>query len=338
MNTDLQRRWPAEWEEQAFVQFTLPHEQTDWEHLDQALACFVDCIKTVSQYQDVLVVCKDKTQTIDLLQGLALDRIHIYECESNDSWARDHAAISVQQAGQTMLLDFQFNAWGAKFAYDKDNRITRCLHQQAAFDQRPLQSIDLVLEGGSVESDGQGSLLTTSACLLNPNRNKTLDQTAIEQALQAHLGVDRFLWLHHGHLLGDDTDAHIDTLARFCSPSQIAYVQCTDTEDEHYASLKKMEQELQSFKQRNGQPYELIPLPMPQACYAADGHRLPATYANFLIINGAVLLPVYGVPQDKQAISILASCFPNRKIEAIHCRALIEEHGSLHCISMQYCL
>jgi len=168
------------------------------------------------------------------------------------------------------------------------------------------------------------------------NRNPHLSFEETEAELSRFLGVDRFLWLDNGYLAGDDTDSHIDTLARFCDPQTIVYVQCPDTEDEHYAELKLMEQELQSFRTRAGEPYHLVPLPWPTACYAEDGHRLPATYANFLIINGAVLVPTYEVPEDAKALEVLQSCFPDREIIGINCRPLIEQHGSLHCISMQY--
>ncbi len=198
--------------------------------------------------------------------------------------------------------------------------------------------MDFVLEGGSIESDGAGTLLTTSECLLTPSRNPSMDRTAIEQLLEEVLGgVDRILWLNHGYLAGDDTDSHIDTLARFCAPDHICYVTCPDVADEHYSALAAMEEELQEFRQADGTPpYRLTPpLPWPDPIYDEDGERLPATYANFLIINGAVLLPVYDVPQDEEAVRIMAGIFPDREIIPIDCRPLIYQHGSLHCVTMQ---
>jgi agmatine deiminase len=195
--------------------------------------------------------------------------------------------------------------------------------------------VDFVLEGGSIESDGAGTLLTTSECLLTPSRNPSMDRTAIEQLLEEVLGVDRILWLNHGYLAGDDTDSHIDTLARFCAPDHICYVTCPDVADEHYSALAAMEEELQEFRQADGTPYRLTPLPWPDPIYDEDGERLPATYANFLIINGAVLLPVYDVPQDEEAVRIMAGIFPDREIIPIDCRPLIYQHGSLHCVTMQ---
>lgn len=199
-----------------------------------------------------------------------------------------------------------------------------------------MSSRNLVLEGGGIETDGEGTLLTTEACLLNPNRNPTLSRAEVEAQLGEDFGVDRVLWLANGHLEGDDTDSHIDTLARFCNPTTIAYVRCDDSNDPHYEALAAMEQELQAFRQRNGDPYRLIPLPWPQACFdPEDGHRLPATYANFLIINQAVLVPTYGDPADATALSALAVAFPEHTLIPIECVSVIRQHGSLHCLTMQ---
>ncbi len=331
------RRWPAEWEPQGFVQFTFPHADSDWcGSLDEVIPVFVACIEAVSRLQDVLVVCQDRGVVAPLLAHIASDRLQQVECPSNDAWARDHGAITVLETGRPLLLDFQFNGWGLKFPANQDNQISTRLHQQGAFGGTPILRPGLVLEGGSLETDGQGTLLTTKKCLLSPNRNGHLSQEELEAELRMWLGIDHFLWLEHGYLAGDDTDAHIDTLARFCSQDTIAYVKCTDTTDEHYNELKAMEQELESFRDPRGQAYELVPLPWPEPCFAEDGRRLPASYANFLIINGAVLLPTYGVLQDREAAQVLARLFPGREIIPINCRPIIEQHGSLHCITMQY--
>jgi agmatine deiminase len=256
-------------------------------------------------------------------------------CPSNDTWARDHGPVTIFEQGQKILLDFVFNGWGLKFAANKDNLITRKLYEKGIFGHDEIRHGGLVLEGGALETDGAGTLMTTTECLLSPNRNPHLTQKEVEELLSEKLGVDRFLWLENGYLAGDDTDSHIDTLARFCSQDTIVYVQCPDKADEHYEALKQMEQELQAFRTRDGESYNLVPLPWPSPCYAEDGHRLPATYANFLIINGAVLVPTYRVPEDATALEVLTACFPSRKIIGIDCRELIEQHGSLHCISMQ---
>ena len=262
-------------------------------------------------------------------------RVITVPAPANDTWARDHGPITVDTADGPALLDFRFNAWGDKFPWEKDDALNRHLANAGIFGKHPLQPVDFVLEGGSIESDGAGTLLTTSECLLTPSRNPSMDRTAIEQLLEEVLGVDRILWLNHGYLAGDDTDSHIDTLARFCAPDHICYVTCPDVADEHYSALAAMEEELQEFRQADGTPYRLTPLPWPDPIYDEDGERLPATYANFLIINGAVLLPVYDVPQDEEAVRIMAGIFPDREIIPIDCRPLIYQHGSLHCVTMQ---
>ena len=193
----------------------------------------------------------------------------------------------------------------------------------------------MVLEGGSIEVDGAGTLLTTSACLLSPNRNPQWSAAQIEDALRAQLGVERILWLHSGHLEGDDTDAHIDTLARFCNPHTIAYQSCDDPDDSHFAPLQQMAAELSACRNRNGENYHLIPLPWAQAQFDEEGNRLPLTYANFLILNAAVLLPTYDDPADHIAQERLQHIFPDREVISVPCGELARQHGSLHCVTMQ---
>lgn len=323
---------------------TWPHAGTDWQDiLDEVEPVFLDIAKAVLRFENLLVSCEDgaKVEALSELfdQYVADNQLahhaRVLQVPADDTWARDHGPIAVRTPAGLSLLDFTFNAWGGKFAHAKDNQINAKLAQLKAFGNRPLQQADLILEGGSIESDGQGTLLTTSECLLTPTRNPDLDRTAIEATLSELLGATHFLWLNHGYLAGDDTDSHIDTLARLCAPDAICYVACPDEQDEHYPALKAMEEELQNFQQPDGAPYRLTALPWPDAIHDDDGERLPATYANFLIINGAVLAPVYGVPQDGEAIETLASLFPDREIVPIQCRPLIKQHGSLHCVTMQ---
>lgn len=332
-----QRRLPAEWEPQQAVQLTFPHAGTDWaDMLDEVLPCFVEIAVAISRYEDVIIVCNNAEETAALLRPADPARIRLVELPSNDTWARDHGGITVFENDRPVILDFVFNGWGLKFPADQDNQITQRLADQRVFAPASIRKGGMVLEGGGIESDGQGTLLTTSECLLSPNRNPHLSRRQTENRLKRLFGLNRVLWLDHGYLAGDDTDSHIDTLARFCSPDTIAYVQCLDTTDEHFAALQAMERQLQSFRTAAGAPYRLAPLPMPAPCYADDGHRLPATYANFLIINGAVLVPVYGVAEDEQALAQIKICFPDREIIAVNCRSLIEQHGSLHCVTMQF--
>ncbi len=341
----MPHKLPAEWAPQSAIQFTFPHEDSDWlPMLDTVIPCFVRLIETVTKYQKALVVCKDKEKTAELLmahsdkvgRGANQANLILVQLPSNDTWARDHGAITVFDDEKPVLLDFVFNGWGLKFAADKDNLINQKLFDKGVFRTKKIQKGGLVLEGGGIESDGQGTLMTTAECLLSPNRNPHLSKRQIEQRLKRLFGVTRILWLENGYLAGDDTDSHIDTLARFCDAETIAYVQCMDRNDEHFAALQAMENELRAFRTKDGKPYKLVPLPMSEAIFDEDGQRLPATYANFLIINGAVLVPTYDVPQDAEALDILRGCFPDREVIGLDCRPLIFQHGSLHCVTMQF--
>ena len=265
-----------------------------------------------------------------------MQNVRFMECETNDTWARDHGAITMLDAEGASLLDFMFNGWGLKFASDKDNLITRQAVKVGFLNGRYVNRLGFVLEGGSIESDGLGTLLTTSECLLSPNRNGQMSRDEIEDYLCSVFHLKQVLWLDHGYLAGDDTDSHVDTLARLCSPDTIAYVQCTDTQDEHYEALHQMEEQLKTFRTLNGNPYRLLALPMVDKI-EEEGERLPATYANFLIMNDAVLYPTYRQPEnDQRAKEVLQEAFPEYEIVGIDCRTLIKQHGSLHCVTMQY--
>jgi len=332
---------PPEWYPQSGVMLTWPHADSDWGPiLDEVEPVFAAIAAAVTRFEHLLVACHDETvrdrvAALLLAHRVPVQRTHLVVAPANDTWARDHGPITVLCQDELTLLDYRFNGWGGKYPHDLDNQITRRLHAQGAFGNTPIEFEDLVLEGGSIEVDGQGTLLTTVRCLLNPNRNPGLTRTHVESRLAAQLGLTRFLWLKNGFLAGDDTDSHIDTLARLCDPGTIAYVTCDDPADEHYAELKAMERELQSFRTATGTPYRLVPLPWPAAKVDADGARMPATYANFLIINGAVLVPTYRDPADAMALHQVHNCFPDREIIGIDCLPLIWQHGSLHCVTMQ---
>ncbi|MEM1326549.1 MAG: agmatine deiminase family protein [Bacteroidota bacterium] len=331
------KRLPAEWEAQSFTQFTFPHRDSDWATtFEEVVACFVNCIDAIVAFQPVLVVCAKIDEVKNYLSHLDQSKIDYVELPSNDTWARDHGGITIEENGRLMLIDFKFNGWGLKFPANFDNLLIRRLWELNKFQNADFFSKNFVLEGGSIESDGAGTLLTTSECLLSPNRNPEFNKVEIEAHLKDFFGLKRVLWLDHGALEGDDTNAHIDTLARFCDEKTIAYVQCQDERDSHFNSLQKMEQQLRQFRTLSGDPYRLLPLPMPQAIYDEDGQRLPATYANFLFVNNGLIVPTYGVPQDEEALHIFKLLFPKRKVVGVNCRALIVQHGSLHCITMQY--
>jgi agmatine/peptidylarginine deiminase len=330
---------PAEWHAQSAVQLTWPDEQTDWAGiLDSVIPCFLHIAREVAKRQQLVIVCRDKAKLQKQLTNINIANVIICETELNDTWARDHGGITVFENEKPVVYDFRFNGWGLKFPACYDNLITSKLYQQKIFNSNVKYSnqLQFVLEGGGIESDGEGTLLTTSECLLSPNRNGHLNQQQIEENLIQLFGAKRVLWVNNGYLEGDDTDSHIDTLARFCNPQTIAYVQCTDKSDVHFSALQAMEAELKAFTDFSGKPYRLIPLPMASAQFDESGNRLPATYANFLIINGAVLLPIYHCETDSAAIEAISKAFPEHEIVPINCSALIRQHGSLHCVTMQY--
>ncbi len=306
------RRMLAEWEPQRAVQLTWPNKDTDWAPiLPEITAVYEEMRREIAQRETVLVVD---------------------DIPHNDTWARDHGFITVEEDGQLILLDFKFNGWGEKFAADLDNDINRQIYERHMVEGVYEPHLDFVLEGGSIESDGRGTVFTTTSCLLAPHRNQPLTQAEIEQRLKAWLGADRIVWLHHGTLMGDDTDGHIDTLVRIAPNDTLLYIGA----DAEHPDLLLMEQELQQLRTMDGRPYRLLRLPMPRPI-REDDERLPATYANYLVINGAVLVPTYAQPDlDAEAMRTIGEAFPDRTIIGIDCRAVIRQHGSLHCCTMQY--
>ena len=303
---------PAEWEPQSAVQLTWPHAETDWAPmLDEITAVYKEMAREISKREQLLIVD---------------------DIPHNDTWARDHGFITVEDDGQLMLLDFKFNGWGEKFPADLDNQINRRLYERGLVKGHYEPHLDFVLEGGSIESDGCGTIFTTTCCLTAPHRNQPLTKTEIEQRLKHYLGAERVVWINHGSLIGDDTDGHIDTLVRICPDDTILY---TGADDDH-PDLVEMERELQTLRTIDGHPYRLLKLPLPRPIFDGE-ERLPATYANYLIINGAVLVPTYAQPDlDQEAMRIIAQAFPDREIVGIDCRPVIRQHGSLHCCTMQY--
>ena len=302
----------AEWEPQSAVQLTWPHKDTDWAPILPEITAVYEEMKREIESRETVVVVDD--------------------IPHNDTWARDHGFITVEENGQLILLDFKFNGWGEKYAAELDNDINRQLYEQQLVKGIYESHLDFVLEGGSIESDGKGTIFTTTCCLMAPHRNQPLTQQEIEQQLKEWLGAERIVWINHGSLIGDDTDGHIDTLVRIASNDTLLYI---GADDEH-PDLLLMEQELQQLRTIDGHPYRLLRLPMPRPIYD-DGERLPATYANYLVINGAVLVPTYNQPDlDQEAISTIGKAFPDREIIGIDCRAVIRQHGSLHCCTMQY--
>ena len=334
----LSRLMPAEWERQDAILVAWPHCDTDWHYmLDQAQQCFRNIAAAIVKDMRLIVVAPDVDEVRRQLKDLDNGNNIIYQqINTNDTWARDFGPISVIDDGKQVMLDFKFNAWGMKFPACHDNLICKQLERNGIFNATWINCQDFVLEGGSIESDGMGTVLTTSKCLLSPNRNGSLNKAQIEQELKHRLGAKKVLWLDNGELTGDDTDSHIDTLARLAPDNTILYVKCTDPSDEQYESLLLMEQELKAMTNAQDEKFSLVPLPCPAPIHDEDGQRLPATYANFLITNTQVLVPIYGQPKtDKQALDIISTVFDTRKVVGIDCNALIQQHGALHCITMQ---
>ena len=302
----------AEWEPQRSVQLTWPHKDTDWAPiLPEITAVYEEMAREISKRESLIIVD---------------------DIPHNDTWARDHGFITVEEDGQLILLDFQFNGWGEKFPAELDNQINKHLYDKGLVKGVYEDHLDFVLEGGSIESDGKGTIFTTACCLLAPHRNQPLTAQQIEDRLKEYLGAERIVWLHHGSLIGDDTDGHIDTLVRICPDDTLLYIGA----DADHPDLYMMEQELGQLRTLEGKPYRLLKLPLPHPIYD-EGERLPATYANYLVVNGAVLVPTYNQPDlDRQAMDIIQQAYPDREMVGIDCLTVIRQHGSLHCCTMQY--
>ena len=336
-----QFRFPAEWEPQAAVLIAWPHAGTDWApRLEAVDATYAILVAAIAHRQTVVVAVANaevraRATTCVASSGANADRVRWVEVEYDDTWLRDSGPITLRAADgsvQFKLLDFRFTGWGGKFGASRDDALAAALFDAGIFSNASLERVDFALEGGAVETDGAGTLLTTWRCM--HERHPTLDRAAITTQLQTSLRQARVLWLDHGYLEGDDTDAHIDTLARFADPQTLVYQACSDPSDPHFAELSAMAAELESLRDAEGQPYRCLALPWARPI--RDGERrLAASYANFLIINGAVLMPAYGDAADTQAAAVLQAAFPDRDIVSIPCRSLIWQNGSLHCITMQ---
>ena len=328
---------PSEWTCHGAVLLAWPHENTDWNYmLEEAQQCFAKIAEAISAYQRLIIVSPDIPSVRKQLSHLNSEKITFVSCPTNDTWSRDFGPISVIDSnGHSQVCDFTFNGWGLKFASDLDNQVTLHLSKNGYITSDYINCRNFVLEGGGIESDGNGSLMTTARCQMSPNRNAWLNEDEIKIYLQKRFNARQILWLNHGALTGDDTDSHIDTLARFAPGNTIVYVGCDNPDDEHYAELNAMEAELKQMRTIDGNPYNLIALPLPDPIFDEHDNRLPATYANFLALPEAVIMPSYGQPmKDKLASMILEMAF-ERPVVSVDCNALIRQHGSLHCVTMQ---
>jgi len=334
------RRLPAEWEHTDAILIAWPHADTDWAYmLDDAERCYVDMAAAIVPFAPLIVVAPDVEVPRRRLSRLPQERIRYFEIPTNDTWTRDYGPITVIDDDRPLALDFQFNGWGLKFAADLDNLVTQKAHELGAFCPRRENHLGITLEGGSIETDGRGTLLTTSECLLSPNRNGDMSREEFEELFADVFGIEKVNWLDHGFLLGDDTDSHIDTLARIVPDNNLLYVTTDDKDYWHYEELTLMEEQLRTFTDIDGTPYRMLPLPLPNPIYDENGERLPATYANYLVVNGGVVVPTYGQPDnDILAVATIKKAFPHHEIRTVDCLPLIRQHGSLHCSTMQIIL
>lgn len=332
-------RFIAEWEPVEYVLLALPHKDTDWNYiLPKALDQYKRIIKAMTDEKiKTVILCPDPSEAASLFNDCDRDFIILVPMEYNDTWTRDYGMISVYRNERIRALDFGFNAWGLKFAADKDNLVN--LHLEKGGFLQPLtyrNERDFILEGGSVDSDGKGTIMTTSRCLQSPNRNGGMTKAELNRELNSRLGAEHVLWLDHGALEGDDTDSHIDTLARLAPDDTIVFTGTRNFDDPMFESLLAMRAQLTLFRTAEGNPFNLVELPLPDPITDEDGNRLPATYANYLVVNNTIFMPTYSQPdKDELAMRTIRIAYPDCKVIGIDCRTLLLQHGSLHCATMQ---
>jgi agmatine deiminase len=333
---DTSYRMMAEWVPQQAVLLAWPHASTDWAPwLESIEQDYLKLVRAISLAATPIILCRDQAHRAHVARQIKGGCVHtpkLVVVPYNDTWCRDYGPICLAHEGHLQLLDFQFRGWGDKYDAALDNDVNRHL---SSLWKPPVKTIEFELEGGSIETDGEGTLLTTSRCLLQSNRNPDANRQQVETLLQKTLGVDRVLWLDEGLLIGDDTDSHIDNLARFANTETIVYASCSREDDPHYAPLKAMEEQLRSFRQPDGRYYRLVPVEIPMPQINENGSRLPASYVNFLILNSIVIMPVFGCPYDAEAVKALEKCFPDKRIVTVPGNHLIRQFGGPHCATMQ---
>lgn len=338
MTSPTSMRFLAEWQHQEAVLMAWPYEGSDWQPWLAAISnSYVELAQAISHTATPLILCQNQQhqQWIEhQLPPHLVNHVRFIQCTYDDTWCRDYGPIAVGQGAPERLLNFRFTGWGEKYTANDDDQVNAFLEKANAW-LKPMAHLDFELEGGAIETDGEGTLLTTTACLLDSNRNKGWNKSRVESALQEYLGVSRILWVSEGFLSGDDTDSHIDNLVRFANAHTLVYTSCDEPNDPHYAALKAMAQQVTGFRQTNGQPYHCIPLPIPAPISDENGKRLPASYANFLILNDSVIVPTFLCDTDKKAMENLQHAFPNHRLIAIDGRQLIKQYGGPHCATMQ---
>lgn len=335
-------RFIAEWERADAILLALPHGNTDWNYiLPEALDQYRRMITALDSHGErVILLVPDADKAVDEFAGCQWRHVEFVELPTNDTWTRDYGPIAVERHDRIRAIDFGFNGWGLKFAADKDNLVNLHLKEKNVLSPGAYRNRrSFILEGGSVDTDGEGTLLTTSKCLLSPNRNGSMTKSEIAEELKRELGAEHILWLDFGALEGDDTDSHIDTLCRMAPGNTIVFTGCRNVDDPQFEELLKMRAQLTLFRNMEGEAYNLLELPLPDAIYDEEGNRLPATYANYLVTPRAIYMPTYAQPaNDILACKIIKVAFPDHEVVPVDCRTLIKQHGSLHCSTMQLIL
>lgn len=329
--------FPAEWDRDVAIMISWPHAETDWAYmLEEVTQCYINMVRAfVSKGLKVVIASPDCASTRSLLREVDVSSVFFFEVDTNDTWIRDYGPLTIERDGQLRVEDFKFNGWGLKFASCLDNLVTLKMCERRLITAPRDNRLGFVLEGGSVESDGKGTIMTTARCLESLNRNGDLSRDEIEARLKTWLGVEKVLWVENGALEGDDTDSHIDTLARLAPHDTIVYTGCYDPADSHASGLAAMKSELMEFTSAQGNKFNLAELPLPSPIYDEEGNRLPATYANYLVTPQAVFMPTYNQPlNDLTAKGVLEAVF-GKEVVTVDCTALVKQHGSLHCATMQ---
>lgn len=333
---ELGYRWPAEWERQASVWLSWPRNPATWpDHFEPVPAEFAQFVRTIARFQPVNILVGG-AEILAQAKSLVgdLQNVTLHDIATNDAWCRDHGPIflSGPAGSQPALVDWEYNAWGGKYPpFDLDNQIPQIIGK---LQNRKVFSPGIILEGGAIEGNGAGCLLTTESCLLNPNRNPQLSREQVEKYLADFLAIKKVLWLTGGEIAGDDTDGHIDQIARFINPRTIVVCVCDDPSDENYGPTQQNLAEVQQLTDQDERPFEVVRLPLPRPLFV-DEQRLPAGYGNFLIVNDAVIVPQFGDPADGQAIGILQDLMPDRKVVGSPSLDLVWGLGSFHCLSQQ---
>jgi agmatine deiminase len=337
---ELGYRFPAEWEPQVATWLSWAHKEASWPGKFELVPfIYTNIVRTIAAFQHVNInvnndeMFEDVTKRL-MLAGVPKERFTLHIIPTNDAWCRDHGpafVVNPNAKEKKAIVDWGYNAWGGKYPpFDLDDVVPTKI---AEIYNVPVFHPGIVMEGGAIDVNGKGCLLTTKACLLNPNRNPHLRQEQIETYLKEYYGQEKILWLNDG-IVGDDTDGHIDDLARFVNPSTIVTCVEEDPQDENYEILQENLKLLRTLTDQDNKPFNIVELPMP-GVVEYEGQRLPASYANFLIGNGFVIVPVFHHPNDLRALNILQEQFPNRKVIGIDCYDLVWGFGTLHCISQQ---